>query len=94
MPDGFRSLEDIFKNEPELRRINRTLTELGVVQALPEIFPELAALITAVKTEKGTLFLRVENPVLRSEIKLHEEIFIAKVNAHFGEQRVTALRFV
>jgi len=49
---------------------------------------------SAVKVEKKTLFLRVENSAWRSEIKFKEKIIIDKVNEYFKDDRIKAVRFV
>lgn len=94
MPEGFRSLEDIFENEPGLDKLRSTVKQYDVVSDFGKIFPDLAKIAQAVKTEKKVLFLRVENSVWRNELRFMEKIIIEKVNKFFKEDRIKGVKFV
>lgn len=93
MPDAFVSLADIFKNEPGLHNVRRKMNEADVVLEFNKIFPEFSKVVEPVKFEKKTLFLKVENPAWRSELKFKEKIIIEKINSYFGEERILYLKF-
>ena len=59
-----------------------------------DIFPDLEKIATAVKVDKNTLYLRVENPAWRSELKFKEKFITENINKHFKEDIVKYIRFV
>ncbi len=94
MPDGFRSLAEAFAKDPGLYKINKIISESDIVVEFNKIFPDLEKIVSAIKVEKKVLFLRVENPAWRSELKFKENLIIEKVNEYFKESRITRIRFV
>lgn len=93
MSDGFYSLKDIFRIEPELQNIRKKLSEADVVVEFFNVFPEFTKVVIPVKLEKKTLFLKVENSAWRSELKFKEKSVIEKINKYFNEERVKYLKF-
>jgi hypothetical protein len=85
MPDGFSSFEDIINNEPGLEKIRRIIKEYDVIEKFFEIFPGLKKIAVPVKTEKKVLFIKVENPAWRNELKFKEKTIIEKINTFFTE---------
>ncbi len=94
MPDSFSTIAEILNREPGLEKIKRILKQADVIRAFPEIFPDLAKFATAVKLEKNTLSLRVENSVWRNELKLREHLIVEKVNGFFKETRINKIKFI
>ena len=94
MTEGFSSIAEILNKEPGLDKIRKVLKQSGVVREFPEIFPDLARIAAAVKVEKNTLFLRVENSVWRNELKLREKQITEKVNGYFKEIRIDKVKFI
>ena len=94
MHDDFRSLAEIFENDPELGNVRRTVKQYDLVDDFTKIFPDLVKVAKAVKTEKMMLFLRVENSVWRSELRFMEKIIVEKVNTYFKEERIRGVKFV
>jgi hypothetical protein len=94
MPDGFRSLAEIFEREPDLERVRNSVKQYDVVDFFSEIFPDLSKVAQAVKTEKKMLFLRVENSVWRNELRLKEKTIVENVNKYFNEERIKGVKFV
>jgi hypothetical protein len=94
MPDGFRSIEEIFENEPGLNHIRNSVKQNDVIDYFVKIFPDLSRVAKAVKAEKNILFLRVENSVWRSELRLKEKLLIENINKFFKEERIKGIKFI
>jgi hypothetical protein len=94
MPEGFKSIEDILNTEPGLEKVRRIIKQSDVVLEFYEIFPDLKKLVKAVKVDKKILFLKVENSVLRSELKFKEVLMVMNINKYFNEERIKGIRFV
>ena len=59
-----------------------------------QIFPELAKIVIPVRFERKTLFLKIENAAMRSELKYKERIIIDKINKYFNDDNlVKTVRF-
>lgn len=93
MPDGFKSLKDVFNKEPELKKIRDVVKSSDIVNDFNKIFPDLEKIVTGVKTNKSTLIIKVENPVWRQELKHREESIIKKINSFYNEERIKQIRF-
>jgi hypothetical protein len=94
MPEGFRSLEEIFEHDPELQKIRNSVKQYDVVDYFSKIFPDLGRVARAVKTDKNILFLRVENSVWRSELRLKEKLIVENINKYFKEERIKGIKFI
>ncbi|OIP55580.1 MAG: hypothetical protein AUK34_12775 [Ignavibacteria bacterium CG2_30_36_16] len=94
MPEDIKSIGDIINNDPVFSNLRNVMQQSDVVIEFIKIFPDLLKIASAVKVEKKTLFLRVENSAWRSEIKFKEKIIIDKVNEYFKDDRIKAVRFV
>ncbi len=94
MPDGFKSLADIFNKDPEFSGIRKIINESDVVADFYKIFPDLEKVAKPVKVEKQTIFLRVENSAWRSELKFMEKNIIDKINQFYKDIRIIKVRFI
>ena len=94
MSDGFKSFGDIIKKNPELNNIRKVIDQSDVILDFNKIFPELKKVASAVKVNKNTLFLKVNNAAWRNELKLKEESIIKKINEFYSEERINFIRFV
>ncbi len=94
MPNGFVSLSDAFKREPAFEGLRKIINESDVVAEFKKIFPDLEKIAKAVKVEKKVLYLQVENPAWRSELKFKESILVEKVNKYFKDERISKVKFV
>ena len=94
MPDGFKSLADILNKDSEFAGLRKIIGESDVVAEFNKVFPDLEKIAKAVKVEKKTLFLKVENAAWRSELKFKEETIIEKINKFFKDNRINKIRFV
>jgi chaperonin cofactor prefoldin len=93
MSDGFKSLKEVFNKEPELKKIRDVVKSSDIVNDFNIIFPDLKKIVTAVKSNKSTLIIKVENPVWRQELKHSEENIINKINSFYNEERIKQIRF-
>jgi len=93
MPDGFKSLKEVFNKEPELKKIRDVVKSSDIVNDFNKIFPDLEKIVTGVKTNKSTLIIKVENPAWRQELKHREESIIKKINSFYNEERIKQIRF-
>ena len=93
MHDGFSSIAEIFNREPAFDGLRKKMKEAEIVDKFTAIFPDLAKVVVAVKVEKNTLFIKVENPAWRSELKFNEQVIIKKINTFFNEDRIKYLKF-
>jgi len=91
---GFKSLTDIIDKEKEFEKLRDTLKNYNVVDEFEVIFPELSKIAKAIKTEKKTLFLKVENAVWKSELNFQKSLLIEKINNHFKEQVIKSIKFL
>ncbi len=94
MPKEFRSIKEVFNKERAFENLRRVEKEFTVIEKFEEIFPDLTKFVTAVKVERNTLYLRVENSVMRSELNFKKQILIKKVNTFFEENLVNKVKFI
>ncbi|HSD64542.1 MAG TPA: DUF721 domain-containing protein [Ignavibacteriaceae bacterium] len=94
MPEGFKSIAEILNKEPALAAVRKVIKQSDVVVEFSAIFPEFKKLVRAKKVEKNILFLKVENSVLRSELKFKETLLVDKINKFFNEERIRGIRFI
>ena len=87
------SLKDVFENDPKLANVRKVVKQSEVVEKFYEIFPDLVKTVIPKKVDKKILFLNVENPALRNELKFNEELLVEKINSFFKEERVNSIRF-
>jgi len=93
MPDGFKSLGDVFRKEPAFKNLRDVVKSSDVINDFYKIFPDLEKIAIAKKVVKKVLKLRVENPTWRSEMKFREKEIIEKINKFYNEERVNQIRF-
>jgi hypothetical protein len=91
---NFVSIKDVFNRDPELANVRKIVKQSEVVEKFYGIFPDLEKIVFPKRVEKKTLFLNVENPALRNELKFNEELLIKKINKFFHEERVKSIRFI
>lgn len=93
MPDGFKSLKEIFNTNPGLKKIKVIVDENDVVNDFFKVFPDLKKIVKPIKVEKGLLTIKVENAVWRSELKFKENEIIEKINSFYNEKRINRIKF-
>ena len=94
MTKGFKSITEIIKSDKAFEEVRKISKDYNVVEEFNAIFPDLGKVAQAVKVEKKTLYLKVENSVWRSELNFRQKIMIDKINNHFNEQIIKSVRFV
>lgn len=94
MPDGFKSLADIINKEPGFAGLRKIIGESDVVADFHKVFPDLEKIAKAIKIEKKTLYLKVENAAWRNELKFREETIVNGINKYFNENRIYKIKFV
>ena len=94
MPKGFISLGEAFEKEPSLTKIKNSIKDYDVVNNFYEIFKDFEKIAVPVKVKNSVLYLKVENSVWRSELKIKEQNIIEKINKYLKEERIKKLKFV
>jgi hypothetical protein len=94
MRSSFVSLKEVFNTHPRLTGVRNIVRQSEVIEKFSEIFPELEGIVTPVAVKKKVLMLKVENAVLRNELKLNEATVTTKINGFFKEERIKSIRFV
>ena len=94
MPKDFVSFGDIVKDEPGLGGLRNLLKNSDVVAEFSVLFPTLNKIAEAIKADKKTLFLKVENPTWRNELKIKEKVIIERINKFFKEERIKWIKFI
>ncbi|HMN49957.1 MAG TPA: DUF721 domain-containing protein [Ignavibacteriaceae bacterium] len=93
MPDDFKSIKEIFNNNPELKKIKETINQNDVINDFELIFPDFKKIVKPVRVENGTLTLKVENASWRTELKFKETEIIEKINSFYKEKRIIKIKF-
>jgi len=93
MPDGFRSLKDVFSKEPGLSKVRSIVKSSDVVIDFYKVFPDLKKIVVPQKVDKMFLKLKVENAAWRSELKFKEREIVDKINAFYNEERIKGIKF-
>jgi hypothetical protein len=94
MHNGFESIAEVFNKEPVFDGLRKMINESDVVAEFKKIFPDLEKIARAVKVEKKVLYLHVENPSWRNELKFRENVLVDKVNKFFKDERIHKVRFI
>jgi hypothetical protein len=93
MPDGFKSIKDIFNSDPALKNIRSVISENDVVNDFTKIFPDFVKIAEAIKVQNKTLTLKVENAAWRNELKFKEIEILDKIKSYYGEERINKIKF-
>lgn len=94
MHNNFESIKDIFVSHPEFSRLRKRISEEEVIEKFYSVFPDLNLTVIPSRVEKKVLYLKVENSVLKSELKFNESVIVEKINKYFKEDRIKSIRFV
>ncbi len=90
----FKKFGDVFYSDPAFENIRKTIKNAEITERFHEIFPGLGEHVTARKIKNGTLWLSVDNSVLRHELKTNDQLMINKINTWFKEEVVREIKFV
>ncbi len=91
---SFRTIDEVLNSENEFSSLRESLKNYNIVSEFENIFPELKLIVEAVKVEKQTLFLRVENSVWKSELNFNKNLIAEKINKFFKQQVIKTIRFL
>lgn len=94
MPEKFKSLSEIIYKETAFKKIVNKAKEQEVVDKFADIFPELKNVARAVRFEKKTLYLKVENSVWRSELNLKQEAIKKKIENIIEQIKIEKIKFI
>lgn len=87
------SLTDVFAKDKSLSNLRLTISESEVITEFENIFPNFKNSVKAVNVKSGTLYLSVENSVLKSELHLQRTLMIEKINKHFNKKVLVNIKF-
>ena len=94
MHNEYKSVNEVINESAELKKFRTAVEGFEVLGKMNEIFPEISSFVTAKKIENSTLFIRVENSVMRSELYLNKAKMIEKINKYFKKKLVKDIRFI
>jgi len=94
MPDGFKSLGDVFRREKSFKHLREIVKQSDIVLDFYNIFPDFKKVAEPKKVERKTLLLKVENPSWRNELKFKETEIVEKINKFYNEERINQIRFI
>ena len=93
MPDGFKSIKEVFNSDPALKDLKKYINENDIVNDFEKIFPEFIKVVKAKSVQKKIITLKVENSAWRSELKFKEKEIIEKINSFYKEERIIKIKF-
>ncbi len=94
MLNDIKSVNDIIKNAKEFDKFRYAVESFDVLEKMEEIFPEIKAFVIPKKVEGKTLFIRVTNSVMRSELSINRNKMIEKINKFFKKEVITNIKFI
>ncbi len=94
MHNKFRSISDVIDKEKEFEKFRKTAKDFSVVEDFSKLFPDLKEIAQAVRVSKGTLYLRVENSVWKSELNFQRKLIAEKINNHYKDKVISTIRFL
>lgn len=91
---NYKSLSEILESEKPFEKFKTAIDGYSVVDEFEKIFPELKKVAKAKKYESNILFIHAENSVWRSELNIHKEKMILKINKYFGKNIIKNIKFI
>jgi len=88
MHSSFESLKDVFNTHPGLSTVRSVVKQSEIIEKFYDVFPELEKTARPVTVKKRVLLLKAENPVLRNELRLNEEM-VGAANAEHEKNCTT-----
>ncbi|MCZ7602688.1 MAG: DUF721 domain-containing protein [Melioribacteraceae bacterium] len=92
--NNYKSLSDILNKEKTFEKFRTAVEGYTIVDEFHKVFPELKNVAVAKKFEGNILFIHAENSVWRSELNLHKEAMIAKINKFLGNKVIKNIKFI
>lgn len=91
---NIESLKDILLRNLREQGLETPLKQKRLVEAWPEIAgPVIMRYTLNTYIYNQTLFVRLSNPALRSDLSMMRQELVNKLNAAVGEQVITDIRF-
>lgn len=91
---NIESLKDILLRNLREQGLETPLKQKRLVEAWPEIAgPVITRYTLNTYIYNQTLFVRLSNPALRSDLSMMRQELVNKLNAVVGEQVITDIRF-
>ena len=91
---NIESLKDILLRNLREQGLETPLKQKRLVEAWPEIAgPVIPRYTLNTYIYNQTLFVRLSNPALRSDLSMMRQELVKKLNAVVGEQVITDIRF-
>lgn len=91
---NIESLKDILLRNLREQGLETPLKQKRLVEAWPEIAgPVITRYTLSTYIYNQTLFVRLSNPALRSDLSMMRQELVKKLNAVVGEQVITDIRF-
>ncbi len=90
----FKSLSEILNKERTFENFRNSVDGYTVVDEFHKVFPELKNVTIAKRFEGNILFIHAENSVWRSELNLHKEVMISKINKFLGKEIIKNIKFI
>ena len=87
------SLTDVFEKDKSLSNLRLTISESEVITEFGNIFPNFKNTVKPINVRSGTLYLSVENSVLKSELHLQRNLMIEKINKYFEKKIILNIKF-
>jgi predicted nucleic acid-binding Zn ribbon protein len=88
------SLKDVLLRNLREQGLETPLKQKRLVEAWPEIAgPVITRYTLNTYIYNQTLFVRLSNPALRSDLSMMRQELVNKLNAMVGEQVITDIRF-
>lgn len=92
--NNYKSLSDILNKEKTFEKFRTAVEGYTIVDEFHKVFPELKNVAVAKKFEGNILFIHAENSVWRSELNLHKEAMITKINKFLGNKVIKNIKFI
>lgn len=92
--NNYKSFSEILYKEKTFEKFRKAVDGYTVVDEFHKVFPELKNVADAKKFESQILFVHAENSVWRSELNLHKEIMIKKINKFLGKEVIKNIKFI
>jgi predicted nucleic acid-binding Zn ribbon protein len=89
-----QSVKDIILRTMREQGLETPLQQKRLVEAWPEVAgPVIARYTLNTYIYNQTLFVRLSNPALRSDLSMMRQELVKKLNDYVGEQIITDVRF-
>ena len=89
-----QSLKDVLLRNLREQGLETPLMQKRLVDAWPEVAgPVIARYTLNTYIYNQTLYVRLSNPALRSDLSMMRQELVRKLNAKVGEQVITDVRF-